>query len=405
MKRVAVIAEYNPFHKGHHYLLKAIRDRLGKDTEIVIIMSGSFVQRGEPALFDKWHRASWALRCGADVVIELPLVYVVSSASGFANGAVRLAAALGCHTIACGVETGTAADFYRLATEAVRLNTLPISKDHQGKPFGQYVTEELCHRCPAQKHLLTAPNALLALEYTKAMIMYAPEMKLLPIRRLGTTHDEAISHAVFASASALRAYITARKSSCVGPYVPTLVNNDIEALLRQGRVTAYSRYHDIALYANRLTTPEQLRSYPAFTEGIEYRWHRVMAASPTWDEAISTIKTKRYTYSRLCRMGVYTTLQIPQSLLSQSYKEGPQYARLLGLTRRGGTIIKESKKNIPIITKIKTNSTSLSSLGQLQLHYDIRGTDIQSLSMKDSAFRRGQQDFTTSPSIITSTKI
>ena len=94
MNRIAVIAEYNPFHNGHHYMLRVLRRRFGSGAPIVVVMSGSFVQRGEPALFDKWTRASWALNGGADCVVELPALYALSSAEGFAGGAVRLQPAL-----------------------------------------------------------------------------------------------------------------------------------------------------------------------------------------------------------------------------------------------------------------------------------------------------------------------
>ena len=118
MKRIAVIAEFNPFHTGHAWLLSQVRQQAGSPSLIMVIMSGSFVQRGEPALFDKWHRAAWAVQGGADMVFELPAVYSLSSADGFAQGGVALAAQLGCTHLACGVERGTAADFYALARAA-----------------------------------------------------------------------------------------------------------------------------------------------------------------------------------------------------------------------------------------------------------------------------------------------
>ena len=102
MEAVAIIAEFNPFHTGHAYLIRQVRRLSGTDAAIVVIMSGAFVQRGEPAFFDKWHRAAWAIEGGADAVIELPAVYALSSASGFALGGVTLAARLGCQSLACG---------------------------------------------------------------------------------------------------------------------------------------------------------------------------------------------------------------------------------------------------------------------------------------------------------------
>ena len=121
MEAVAIIAEFNPFHTGHAYLIRQVRRLSGTDAAIVVIMSGAFVQRGEPAFFDKWHRAAWAIEGGADAVIELPAVYALSSASGFALGGVTLAARLGCQSLACGVEAGTAEDFLSLSAADVNL--------------------------------------------------------------------------------------------------------------------------------------------------------------------------------------------------------------------------------------------------------------------------------------------
>lgn len=404
MKTIAVIAEYNPFHLGHQYLLTAIRQHVGNDASLAIIMSGAFVQRGEPALFDKWTRAAWALRHGADVVIELPLVYAVSSANGFASGAVRLAAKLGCDTIACGVETGTAAAFRQLAQEATTIRDLPI-QNHQGQPYGQYVTEALRQRCPDQQALLDSPNSLLALEYTKAIVTYAPHMELLPIRRLGTTHDAPIVHCAFASASALRTHLRTLDIEAIKPYVPADEYTDIVSLVQQGQMVSYDRYHDLVLYANRITPPTVLQTYPAFTEGLENRWHRVYQQAPTWDEAMAALKTRRYSYSRLCRMGVYTTLRLPRTIVTASYTDGPQYARILAVAPRGRALLKGSKKRIPIVTKVATDMKKLSPLRQEQFYYDCLGTDLQALSMQEPAYRQGRQDYTHSPYIISSCEI
>lgn len=396
MNAVAIIAEYNPFHNGHAYLLQEIRKRYGTTTPIVVIMSGSFVQRGEPALFDKWHRAAWALQGGADCVVELPLVYAVSNAEGFAAGAVRLASMLGCDAIACGVESGSATEFTMLAKAALSVKELPV-KDHTGLTYGQYMTNFLRSRCPREAGLLDTPNALLALEYTKATCMYAPHMALLPIRRLGTTHDGSIAHQTFASASALRRFITADQPETIAPYVPHYVYADIQELYQKGHYTDYERYHDMVLYTNRFTSPDILRSYPAFAEGLEHRWHRIFSTAPTWDQAMAALKTRRYSYSRLCRMGVYTTLRLSQHDLSQSNTAGPVYARILGLRPLGRALIKSRKNTVPFLTKLSIHQGNLPPAGQQQLYCDLAATDLQSLSMKNAAFRTGQQDYTTSP--------
>lgn len=145
MEAIAVIAEFNPFHTGHAYLLSEIRRQNPPDTAVIVILSGAFVQRGEPALFDKWHRARWAVRSGADAVFELPAVYALSSAEGFASGGIRLAYRLGCASLVCGVEEGTAADFLRLGKTA-----LSLSYDESTKTAtaGRNQTDDLAKALP-----------------------------------------------------------------------------------------------------------------------------------------------------------------------------------------------------------------------------------------------------------------
>ena len=167
MEAIAVIAEFNPFHTGHAYLLSEIRRQRPSDAAIIVLMSGAFVQRGEPALFDKWHRAAWAVGSGADAVFELPAVYALSSAAGFAAGGVRLASRLSCNSLACGVETGTANDFLRLAKTALSLSS---GESIKTATAGRNQTEDLAKALPELASLLEQPNALLALEYAKAIL-------------------------------------------------------------------------------------------------------------------------------------------------------------------------------------------------------------------------------------------
>ena len=123
MKHIGLIAEFNPLHTGHAYILQKTRDRYGSEAVITVIMSGAFVQRGEPALFDKFDRASFALTCGADTVFELPAAYALSHADDFASGAVRLAASLGIDTLVCGSEKGTGPEWRRISLPLTRKNT------------------------------------------------------------------------------------------------------------------------------------------------------------------------------------------------------------------------------------------------------------------------------------------
>ncbi len=394
MKRIAVIAEFNPFHTGHAWLLSQVRQQAGPQSLIVVIMSGSFVQRGEPALFDKWHRAAWAVEGGADLVFELPAVYSLSSADGFALGGVWLASRLGCSHLACGVERGTADDFYALARAAQ-----DIRPCRGRETAGRRQTIALAARIREQTALLLdQPNALLAASYAKAIVQQDLSLQFWPILRQGNHHDPSLAHS-FASASALRQdIIQTGRCQHLHRYLTPQARGDMAALLSQGAYTDYDRYGDFILFQNRLLTPEKLRQLPAFNEGLENRWHRCMQESVTYKEALAAIKTRRYAYSRLCRMGAYTLLSPSRSLMDQSYQLGPQYARLLALSQKVSPYIKEIKKELPVITRI-TAADSLSPLGRKQLALDLRCTDMQYYCFHGTQARLSRQDYYQSPRI------
>lgn len=393
MEAIAVIAEFNPFHTGHAYLLSEIRRQSPADTAVIVIMSGAFVQRGEPALFDKWHRACWAVRSGADAVFELPAVYALSSAAGFASGGVRLACRLGCTSLACGVEAGTAADFLRLGKTA-----LSLSYDESTKTAtaGRNQTADLSKALPELADLLEQPNALLALEYAKAILALPSPLAMQTIPRRGS-HAENSFDGPFTSASAIRRELKKGFSARVAAYLPPANRSDIEALLKAGSFTDYDRYGDFVSLEGRLLTPEQLCRLPAFTEGLENRWHKAFSTLSTYDEALSAIKTKRYAFSRLCRMGAYTVLQPSQDFFNESYQEGPQYGRILAFNERGAAFLKQAKETFPIMTRPAQAKKILSPLGQAQLTFDIRADDIQALSFRNAACRQGRRDYYTAP--------
>lgn len=396
MESLAIIAEFNPFHTGHARLVRQVRQAAGPEVAIVIIMSGAFVQRGEPAFFDKWHRAAWAIDGGADVVIELPAVYALSSAAGFAQGGVTLAARLGCQALACGVEGGTAADFLSLARRAEGLTA--CLKAAKKSSAGQQLTDALMAAAPDEARLLQQPNALLAFEYARAMLKQEQPLTFLPLPRQGR-HGDARLGAPFASASALRQAMTAYPDddSSYISYIIKRVRPSLQGQLAQGAFTDYGRYGDFVAAQNRLLTPDQLRCLPAFTEGLENRWHRAFMESGSYDQALRSIKTRRYAYSRLCRMGAYTLLQPSRDLMDCSYEAGPQYARLLALNGRGAAFLKGAKGQLPVVTKVRSDAPGLSPLGQEQLKLDLKASDIQSFCFSKENQRKGHQDYYHSP--------
>lgn len=181
------------------------------------------------------------------------------------------------------------------------------------------------------------------------------------------------------------------------PYLPSASLTDVEDQLAQGAFTDDNRYGDFIASQNRLLTPDQLRCLPAFTEGLENRWHRAFMENGSYAQALKAIKTRRYAYSRLCRMGAYTLLQPSWDLMDRSYEAGPQYARLLALNGRGAAFLKGVKGQLPVVTRVRSDAPGLSPLGQEQLKLDLKASDIQSFCFSKEGQRKGHQDYYHSP--------
>lgn len=395
---IAIIAEFNPFHQGHAALIEAVRQHHG-NVPIVVLMSGSFVQRGQPALFDKWRRAHWAVVGGADLVIELPSAFALSGAEGFANGGVRLAAALGCSGLACGVEQGQAGDFLDLARSALSqpLREYIALARQEGRPYGTALTQALAEALPQKAHLLYAPNSLLALEYAKAILTWAPQLQLETVRR-DSRHDGQDCNGSF-----LRRKVgESAPFAEYGTYIPPALQPDFLQALDDGAYTDYERYHDLILYEGRKQSVEELSRLAAFREGIEHRWHEAIGAAADWTRGCKGVKTRRYPYSRLNRMAAYTVLGITQAAMSTWLREGPQYGRMLALNSRGSQFLHERRKQAActLITKITKAGGTLTPSAQAMLSLDVLATDIQYLCMHHKEQRLARQDYYRSPLVV-----
>lgn len=230
------------------------------------------------------------------------------------------------------------------------------------------------------------------------MLKQEQPLTFLPLPRQGRHGDTGLG-AAFASASALRQAMTDHPGDGK-PYISYIVERvrpSLQDQLTLGAFTDYRRYGDFVAGQNRLLTPDQLRRLPAFTEGLENRWYRAFAEAGDYNQALKLIKTRRYAYSRLCRMGAYTLLQPSRDLMDCSYEAGPQYARLLALNSRGAAFLKGAKGQLPVVTKVHSDAPGLSPLGQEQLKLDLKASDIQSFCFSKESQRKGRQDYYHSP--------
>lgn len=440
MKTIGIICEYNPFHNGHAHQLYTLAQE-HSDALRICIMSGSFVQRGEPAIFSKFDRARWAILGGADIVIELPTLYSLGSAQLFGTGAIRMVKALHIDALSFGSETANLDALVDIAKRMDCESTQAVLRTYinEGMSYGSAFRKAL------DTEILNTPNALLGLEYIRAGLNYHPTLKYMPILRTSNHHEANITKD-FPSGTALRKLITdmATGSNKYNKYsiftstnmntttsgstntnsnvnsaattttkfntanrkielqlqsiVPKTIADDMTNIISNGAYVNYNRYYDIIHSLSRRTSTTKLESFGEFNEGIEHLWSKA-AQQPTWNLAMEHIKSKRYTYARLQRMGAYLTLGIQKDLLQRAMQEAPQYARLLAFNDRGRRWLRNTFE-IPLIQKWAKAPNELNTLGQTMHQIDTLATDVQALCFHNEVKRMGHMDYTYTPQYI-----
>ena len=331
---VGIVCEYNPFHLGHRKQIDSIREKFGANTGIICAMSGNYVQRGHPAVFDKTIRAEAAIRCGADLVVELPVTTSLSSAEGFAAGGVAVLSRL-CDGLCFGAET---ADLRQLLGTAEAL----LSED-----FPKLLRRELDtgRSFPAARQaalekmglpgaILESPNNILAVEYCKAILRQSSPMRPLPISREGSYHAK---EADFENPSATSLRIRLQNGLDISGYLPEAA----------GQVFAGAPIHTLEAgqraVLSRLRTMEDAE-FEVLPFGSEGLWRKLMRESRTQAtlEAIAAaVKSKRYTRSRIDRMILCAFLGITAPMLEAEIP----YVRVLAFNNRGREILSGAKKD------------------------------------------------------------
>lgn len=309
MRAAGIVAEYNPFHNGHAYLARRAREA-GEDC-VVAVMSGNFVQRGEPAIFDFSARVKAALLCGVDLVIQLSSIYAVSGAQSFAGAGVELLDALGCvDTLVFGSECG---DTARIA-EAAGLLASPefpsLLKEElaHGVSFASARESALRHISPASADLIASPNDILAVEYVSALERIGSRMKPLAVGRVGAGHDSAEIADGFAGASKIRELI--RSGGDISGLVPAAAGE----IYRGAEQADISRIERAILYKMRTVGAQELASAPDISEGIENRILTAAREARSLEELYTLAKTKRYSHARIRRIILNCFWALPPSL-------------------------------------------------------------------------------------------
>jgi len=364
-----IIVEYNPFHNGHLYHINESKKITNSDG-IIGIMSGNFTQRGIPAIVDKWTRAKMALLNGVDLVLELPAIYSLSSAEFFSFGAITLLDGIGITNNICfGSELGHIQTIKYIAnilhTEPLEFKKSLKNQLDNGESYPVAREKALCeylynnqHNCLSFNNLLGLSNNILAIEYCKNLLKINSKIAPFTIKRLGGSYNSLQLNDLYTSATSIRNLL--KDSSYIDnlqKYMPyenvMLLNNfkdTFDHFVFEDLMWPYIKY-------KYYTDKNSLESIPDISEGLHNRIYKAIDTSSSFKEAIETIKTKRYTYTRLSRILCQYFVGIDK-LNGDALRKTPcPYARVLGFTDKGRDILKEMKKksSIPIYTKIPNN--------------------------------------------------
>lgn len=374
MKAVGIVVEYNPFHNGHLYHVKMARSMTDADV-VIAVMSGYFLQRGEPAIVPKWERAKMALLNGVDLVVELPYVYSTQKAELFAKGAVTILAALGAEYINFGSESGNIDAFLALV-EAI---------DRHRAEYERYVKEQIKKgvsypRAAAEafKRLdlannvvrLDQPNNILGYHYVRAIKEGGfPMTATTTLRKQAHFHEETLPNASIASATSIRkAIMNEEEPSKLRRVMPEPSLHILNEYMKNYSLFhTWERYFPFLQYKVLSSSPEALRRIYECEEGLEYRVFETMKNASTFHEWMTLLKTKRYTWTRLQRLAVHILTNTTKEEMETALSVKPLPAvRLLGMTSRGQQYLRETRKDrtIEVLAKAKKATNPLAVIDE-----------------------------------------
>ena len=382
MNITGIITEYNPFHNGHLYHLNTAKKNTNCDG-IVCIMSGNFVQRGEPAIIDKWKRTEMALLNGVDLVIELPTFYAVSSAEFFAKGAIKILNSTGViNNIFFGSECGDINLLYKIAkllTNEPEDFKLKVKENLKlGITYAKAREKALVDilQDDSLNEVLSNSNNILGIEYIKAIIDNESNIIPLTMKREGARYNDKDLNSIFSSATSIRENIKKESNlNSLKSYMPPesldilskLLSNDYPFVFEEGMYN-FIKYR-------LLTNCINFNNIFEVKEGIDNKFLKEVYHSTSYEDLIFRVKSKRYTYTKISRLLSQLFFALDNYHFEELMKDENLYIRVLGFNDTGRLILKEIKKSssIPIITKVaKNNNNPL-------LELDIQSTKAYSI--------------------------
>lgn len=385
MKATGIVVEYNPFHNGHLHHLQQTRIKTNSDI-VIAVMSGDFLQRGEPALVDKWTRAKMAITAGVDLVIELPYAFATAQASDFAKGAIFLLDALKCQSFCFGSEEGSLEAFQQT------YNLLSAKNDEYNTAIANYIKKGISYPKALNEAYndiskasnvplvdLSKPNNILGYHYIQAANHLNSNIQPATIQRVvANYHDDASNTETIASATGIRKLLfESQKLSEVNKYMPSTSLKE----LREWESTNYSfgsweQFYPILRLLILRSSKEKLSQIAEITEGMENAIWKAAMTHTRFESFMQQIKSKRFTWTRIQRMltHIYTDFTWTQ-LRDIRY---PTYIRPLAMNKSGQAYLQNIKKDLqlPLISRVAANKNDK------QLQLDIKAADLYYLGLQ-----------------------
>ena len=416
MNLLGLIVEYNPFHNGHLYHLNESK-KLTNATHTIAVMSGNFMQRGTPALLDKFTRAEIAVKNGVDLVVELPTLYSCQSAEIFSHGGITLLNSLNCVNSVCfGSEIGNIDILYIIAK--ILIDEPPTFKNKlksylgDGLPFPKarasalfdYISENKLYDTSKETllEILNSPNNILGIEYIKSILKLNSNIKPYTINRVNSGYNSLNINNSICSASAIRNALKTDSLETINYTMPKPTYDLINDTVNSGVNLVYNDDFYKILSSIILRDKDNLTDYFEVNEGIENKIYNSIFKCQNIEELQNEIKSKRYTMTKISRTlnNIMLGIKRDDILKTKDLKEMP-YVRVLAFNDKGCEILKEIKKNseIEVITKFSKIKHIDSDIFNTLINYDIKATNMYSLIYNKSLLK-GPMDYITSPKYI-----
>ena len=358
MNFCAIICEFNPFHNGHEYIIKQAKKTTGN--EIVCLMSGDFVQRGTPAITDKYTRAKHAILAGANAVLELPCIYACSNAENFATGAIRTLKSLGIKQLAFGIEKTNLETLKQIAKlkheNSERFKTAFKNEIENGINYNTALKRSIATTLDDDGilEILNKPNNVLAIEYLTAILSLDADIEPIAIERTDNGFISKDSKNEFLSASSIRELLTTNQP--YQKFIPGYANITNHLTPKQQEA-----YKTLLVYKLRSASPKSLEQCYDYNEGIEFRVKKIADQFNSLDEIIANISSPRYRVSRVNKLVLYP---------------------LLGITKKVQEIAKTAKPVCKVLAINKSNKTLISSFNKRNISLIVSNKDYENLNSK-----------------------